>query len=65
MRLSTTAAVFDKYKPELKIATAIKKRENWLSDGNKWDTITPGRIPPMISYLDLDGWCVDRRSNAL
>ena len=56
MRSITTAAIMKKeIATEMKVTAAIKKREEWMSDGNKWDTITPGRVPPTgIKYMVVD-----------
>ena len=56
MRSITTAATMKKeIATEMKVTAAIKKREEWMSDGNKWDTITPGRVPPTgIKYMVVD-----------
>ena len=56
MRSITTAAIMKKeIATEMKVTAAIKKREEWISDGNKWDTITPGRVPPTgIKYMVVD-----------
>ena len=35
--------------------TAVKKREKWLHDGNKWDVIVPDReIPGNVKYIVVD-----------
>ena len=56
MRSITTAATMKKeITTEMKVTAAIKKREEWMSDGNKWDTVTPGRVPPTgIKYMVVD-----------
>ena len=56
MRSITTAAIMkNEIATEMKVTAAIKKREEWMSDGNKWDTITPGRVPPTgIKYMVVD-----------
>jgi len=55
MRSITTAATMKEITTEMKVTAAIKKREEWMSDGNKWDTITPGRVPPTgIKYMVVD-----------
>ena len=56
MRSITTAATITKeIRTEMKVAAAIKKREEWMSDGNKWDTVIPGRVPPTgIKYVVVD-----------
>ena len=56
MRSITTAATMKKeIATEMKVTAAVKKREEWMSDGNKWDTITPGRVPPTgIKYMVVD-----------
>jgi len=55
MRSITTAATMKEIATEMKVTAAIKKREEWMSDGNKWDTITPGRVPPTgIKYMVVD-----------
>ena len=55
MRSITTAANMKEITTEMKVTAAIKKREEWMSDGNKWDTITPGRVPPTgIKYMVVD-----------
>jgi len=46
MRSITTAATMKEIRTEMKVTAAIKKREEWMSDGNKWDIVTPGRVPP-------------------
>ena len=39
----------------MKINTAVKKREKWLHDGNKWDDITPSRdLPTNIKFMVVD-----------
>jgi len=43
------------FKSEMKLTTAITKREKWLCDGNKWDDIMPSRdIPTNIKYIVVD-----------
>ena len=56
MRSITTAATITReIRTEMKVAAAIKKREEWMSDGNKWDTVIPGRVPPTgIKYVVVD-----------
>ena len=55
MRSITTAASMKKIRTEMKVTAAIKKRVEWMSDGNKWDTVTPGRVPPTgIKYMVVD-----------
>jgi len=56
MRSITTAATITReIRTEMKVTAAIKKREEWMSDGNKWDTVTPGRVPPTgIKYVVVD-----------
>ena len=55
MRSITTAATMKEIRTEMKVTAAIKKREEWMSDGNKWDTVTPGRVPPTgIKYMVVD-----------
>jgi len=52
MRSITTAATMKEIRTEMKVTAAIKKREEWMSDGNKWDIVTPGRVPPTgIKYM--------------
>jgi len=39
----------------MKMNTAVKKREKWLHDGNKWDVIVPDRkIPGNVKYMVVD-----------
>ena len=56
MRSITTAATMKKeITTKMKVTAAIKKREEWMSDDNKWDTVTPGRVPPTgIKYMVVD-----------
>ena len=56
MRSITTAATMKKeITTEMKVTAAIKKRVEWMSDGNKWDTVAPGRVPPTgIKYMVVD-----------
>ena len=55
MRSITTAATMKEIRTEMKVTAAIKKREEWMSDGNKWDIVTPGRVPPTgIKYMVVD-----------
>ena len=56
MRSIATAATMKKeITTEMKVTAAIKKREEWMSDGNKWDTVAPGRVPPTgIKYMVVD-----------
>jgi len=54
MRSITTAATMKESRTEMKVTAAIKKRAEWMSDGNKWDTVTPGRDPqPILSTSSL------------
>ena len=40
---------------QVKFDTAVKKREKWLHDGNKWDVIVPDReIPGNVKYIVVD-----------
>ena len=40
---------------QMKMNTAVKKREKWLHDGNKWDVIVPDRkIPGNVKYMVVD-----------
>jgi len=56
MRSIATAATMKKeIATEIKVTSAIKKRVEWMSDGNKWDTVAPGRVPPTgIKYMVVD-----------
>ena len=56
MRSITTAATITReIRTGMKVTAAIKKREEWMSDGNKWGTVTPGRVPPTgIKYMVVD-----------
>ena len=56
MRSIATAATMKKeITTEMKVTAAIKKRVEWMSDGNKWDTVAPGRVPPTgIKYMVVD-----------
>ncbi len=43
------------FKSEMKLTTAVTKREKWLHDGNKWDDIMPSRdLPTNIKYIVVD-----------
>jgi len=43
------------FKSEMKLTTAVTKREKWLRDGNKWDDIMPSRdLPTNIKYIVVD-----------
>ena len=53
--IATAATITREIRTEMKVAAAIKKREEWMSDGNKWDTVIPGRVPPTgIKYVVVD-----------
>ena len=56
MRSITTAATITReIGTEMRVAAAIKNREEWMSDGNKWDTVIPGRVSPTgIKYVVVD-----------
>jgi len=40
----------------MKVYTAVKKREKWLRDGNKWDGIVPDtrELPGNVKYMVVD-----------
>ena len=43
------------FESEMKLTTAVTKREKWLRDGNKWDDIVPDRdLPTNIKYIVVD-----------
>jgi len=43
------------FKSEMKLTTAVTKREKWPHDGNKWDDIMPSRdLPTNIKYIVVD-----------
>ena len=46
---------FVRIQTQRNINTAVKKREKWLHDGNKWDVIVPDRkIPGNVKYMVVD-----------
>ena len=46
---------FVQVQTQMKMNTAVKKREKWLHDGNKWDVIVPDRkIPGNVKYMVVD-----------
>ena len=46
---------FVRIQTQMKMNTAVKKREKWLHDGNKWDVIVPDRkIPGNVKYMVVD-----------
>jgi len=56
-----TSRSFVRIQTQMKINTAVKKREKWLHDGNKWDDITPSRdlltnIKFMVIDLETHDW---------
>ena len=51
-----TSRSFVRIQTEMKVYTAVKKREKWLRDGNKWDGIVPDtrELPGNVKYMVVD-----------